>query len=126
MSNRKLTASEIREWMPRMPFNSLLGFKLTRVHADGVTIECAPRPELLNAAGVVHGGVTATMADAAVGIALTRHFGGTRPVTTVERSYLVRMGSSLCVGRVSDSRKRLVGAALVTYMVMQSAGTGRQ
>lgn len=119
-----------------MPFNALLGLKLNRVHADGVTIECAIRPEFLNGNGVLHGGVTATLADVAVGIALHRHFGGYTPITTVElkvnyfrpvkdgkvfaRAFLMRVGSSICVGRVEilDSSKNLIGAAMVTYMII--------
>jgi hypothetical protein len=36
---RKLTAREIRELLPKIPFNALLGVKLSRVHRDGITIE---------------------------------------------------------------------------------------
>ncbi len=119
-----------------MPFNSLVGIRLKRLHADGLTIECTVRPELLNSAGVVHGGVSATLVDAAVGIALWRHFGGRRRCTTVElkinyfrpivsgkvfaRARLVRIGSSICVGHVdlSDSSGNLAGTALATYMLL--------
>ena len=119
-----------------MPFNSLIGVKLTRVHDDGVTIEIAVTPQLLNGFAVVHGGVTATLADAAVGLSLHRHFGGVRPVTTVElkinyfrpvnegkiyaRAHLLRVGSTICVGRVdlTDSKQNLIGAAMVTYMIL--------
>jgi uncharacterized protein (TIGR00369 family) len=121
-----------------MPFNTLLGIRLTRLHKDGLTIECEVRPELRNGAGVLHGGVSAALADAAVGIALTRHFGAARPLTTVElkinyfrpvatgkilaRAYLIRIGSSLCVGRADlmDSSGDLAGTALVTYMLLDS------
>jgi uncharacterized protein (TIGR00369 family) len=83
---------------------------------------------------VLHGGVSA-----AVGVALHRHFGGTYPITTVElkinylrpakeghifaRSHLLRVGTTLCVGRVdiADSQKRAIGAALVTYMILGDA-----
>ena len=126
-----------------MPFNALLGIRLVKLHSDGITIECALRDELRNGAGFVHGGVTATMADAAVGIALTRHFGGRSPITTVElkinyfrpvadgkvfaRAYLLRVGSTLCVGRVdlSDASNNLVGAAIVTYMLLDTRGSAR-
>ena len=122
-----------------MPFNNLLGMRVARTHRDGVTIECSLRDDLRNLAGVLHGGVTATLADAAVGIALHHHFKGLRPSTTVElkinyfrpidsgkviaRARLIRIGSSICVGRVDifDSKKRLAGAALVTYMLLPSA-----
>ena len=117
-------------------FNHLLGFELVRVHRDGLTLQCQVRPELLNSAGAVHGGVTASLADAAVGSALQHHFGGTRRFTTVElkinyfrpvtegrlraRSRLVRIGSRICVGQVdlSDGHRRSVGLAIVTYMLL--------
>jgi uncharacterized protein (TIGR00369 family) len=120
----------------RLRFNRLLGMKVTRVHKDGVTVECAMRDDLMNAAHALHGGVFATLADASVGISLHRHLGGTRAITTVElkinyfrpvtqgrifaRCRLVRIGSQICVGAVelSDDRKRQVGAALVTYMLL--------
>jgi acyl-CoA thioesterase len=138
LTQRKLTAAQVRELLPKMAFNRLLGIQLTKLHRDGLTLECAVREELLNGARVVHGGVTATMADAAVGIALNRHFGGQRPITTVEmkinyfrpvaegkmfaRAYLLRVGSTLCVGRadLADSDGNPVATALVTYMLLDA------
>jgi len=38
-----------------------------RFHADGVTVGCTVREELRNALGVLHGGVSATLSDVAVG-----------------------------------------------------------
>ena len=120
-----------------MPFSRLIGIRVARLHADGVSIECAVRDELRNLAGVLHGGVAATLADAAVGIALTRHFKGARPATTVEmkinylrpisagkalaRARLLRIGAHLCVGRVDvlDARRQLAATAIVTYMLLK-------
>lgn len=123
--------------MQAMPFNKLVGIRLVRVHKDGVTVACKVRPDLLNTAGVLHGGVTATLADAALGIAITMRLGRVA-ATTVEmklnfmrpvasgkvtaRARILRMGSTLCIGRVdlfNDSRE-LVGAALLTYMLLKS------
>lgn len=136
MRRPKLTAREIREYLPNIPFNSLVGLKLKRLHPDGVTIECPIRAALFNSAGVVHGGVAATLVDAAVGISLNRELGGSRPITTIElkinyfrpvsegaiyaRAHLIRVGSSICVGRVdlTDSTRKLIGAAMVTYMIL--------
>lgn len=138
MKPRKLTAKQIRDFLPRIPFNTLLGIKLTRTHSDGVTIECALRHELTNSAGVAHGGVAAAIADVAVGMALNRHFGGKRPITTVEmkinyflpatdghifaRSRLLRIGSTLCVGSVdlTNTQGKELGTALVTYMLLDA------
>jgi len=131
-----LSIQQMREVMRGMRFNQVVGIRLVRIHKDGVTIDCKLRPELMNAQGVLHGGVTATMADAAVGIAITTRVG--RPAaTTVEmklnylrpvaggkitaRSTILRMGSTLCVGRVDlfDDAKERVAAALVTYMLLK-------
>ena len=119
------------------PFNQLVGIRLVRVHRDGVTIDCKLRPALLNASGVLHGGVTATLADAAVGIAITQRIGRAGAATTVEmklnylrpvssrkitaRARLLHMGSTLCIGRVDmfDDAKKLVSTALVTYMLLK-------
>jgi uncharacterized protein (TIGR00369 family) len=138
MKAPKLTAQQIRDFLPRIPFNTLLGIKLTRVHRDGVTVECALRHELTNSAGVAHGGVAAAIADVAVGMALNRHFGGKRPIATVEmkinyflpvtkghifaRARLLRIGSTLCVGSVdlNDTQGRQLGTALVTYMLLDA------
>ncbi len=136
MSQRKLTVSETRRVLDDIPFNKLLGMQVSRTHRDGVTIECRIVRRLLNSARVLHGGVSAALADAAVGIALHRHLGDHRPITTVEmkisyfrpvkegrifaRSRLLRVGSTLCVGRVdiADGQSRAIGTALVTYMIL--------
>ncbi len=127
---------KLRNIVPKMPFHRLLGIRVARRHKDGVTIECPLRDELTNMAGVLHGGVTATMADAAVGIAINSLWDGTRRATTVEmklnyflpvsgkkiraRSYLLRAGRTLCVARVDlfNDERKLVATALVTYMFL--------
>src|ERR1700720_1901399 len=136
MTLRQLRDFLTRDALTRVPFNALLGMRLHRVHRDGITIECALRNDLRNSAGVAHGGIAAAMADAAVGIAIQRHSGGGRRITTVElkinyflpvtegrifaRSHLLRIGSTLCVGSVdlTDEHGRAIGTAIVTYMLI--------
>jgi uncharacterized protein (TIGR00369 family) len=131
-----VTIEDLRNVAENMPFNKLVGIRVVRMHSDGVTVECAMRDELKNVAGMMHGGVMATLADASVGIALASHFGGRRPCTTtdlkinylrpiahgkiVARSRLVRIGKTLCVGRVdmSDGQRKLAAVAIVTYMLL--------
>jgi len=133
---KKFTLTQLRAFVLQMPFNQALGIHVARRHRDGVTLEIPLRPDLMNKAGVLHGGVTATLADAAVGIAIGDHFSGTRTVTTVElkvnyflpvagakvvaRSRLLRIGKTIVVGQVEifDDRRRRAGAALVTYMFL--------
>jgi uncharacterized protein (TIGR00369 family) len=136
MREPKIALERVSQFLTRVPFNKLVGLRLARLHADGITLECPLRGDLRNSAGAAHGGVAATIADAAVGIALQRHFDGKRPITTVElkvnyfrpvtegrliaRSHILRVGTTLCVGRVDlrDEKGRLVGTAIVTYMVL--------
>jgi uncharacterized protein (TIGR00369 family) len=136
LSDRKLTADEIRGFFHRMPFNTLLGMRLVDTHEDGLTIEIPLREDLKNLAGQMHGGVLATAVDAAAGLATHRHLGGMRPITTVEfkinyfrpvvegsvfaRARLMRVGQTLSVAQVdlTDSVGKLCGAAMVTYMIL--------
>ncbi len=129
-----MTLRELRRLSGNLPFNKYLGIRIMRVHKDGVTIRCAVDEKTKNGSGGIHGGVLATMADAAMGIGLASHFGGRRPVTTTDlkinylrpitdgiataRSHILRVGEHLCVGRVEirDSERRLAAAALVTYI----------
>lgn len=132
------TTQLIRNFLTQIAFNHLLGLELVRVHRDGVTIQCKVRKDLLNSSGAVHGGVTASIADAAAGSAIHHHFRGSRPATTVElkvnyfrpvtegrlraRCHLLRVGGTICVGRVdlSDDQRRPVGVAIVTYMFLDA------
>jgi len=136
MEHAPLTLSQLRAMTSRMPFNHSLGVRIAKVHRDGVTLEIPMRNDLKNLAGTLHGGVSATIADAAVGLAIFRHFGGKRKFTTVElkinyfrpiahgkivaRSKLLRVGGHLVVGSVDlrDADGNLSGAALATFMLI--------
>ena len=124
----------------RIPFNNLLGVEVRRFHADGVTLSCTVKPELLNSHGSLHGGVAASLADVAVGVAIHHQLKGKRPVSTVElkvnylrpvregvlyaRAHVLRIGSTLCVGRVdlTDGNYNAVGTAIVTYIFVDARG----
>lgn len=141
---KKLSVRQTRDALVRVPFNALLGMRLRRVHRDGITIECTLRDDLKNGAGVAHGGITAALADASVGVALQRHFGGKRRATTVEmkinyfravtegrmlaRSHLLRIGSTLCVGSVdlTDELGQAIGTAILTYMFLDGREKSRK
>ncbi len=94
-------------------FHKSVGVEVVALHEDGATMRLAVREEHLNAAGVVHGGVTFTLADSALGYGIFKATG--RPCTTAEtkinylkpvaggvliaRSRIVRKGSRLVVAR---------------------------
>ena len=130
------TRAEVQTFVDTLPFNSLIGVRVTGVYRDGVRLECQLREELKNALGTLHGGVYASLADAAVGISIVSHFEFKRKATTVEmklnyflpitegkliaRGKLLRIGSSLAVGSVEmfNDKKQLAGAALITYKLL--------
>ena len=93
------------------------------------------RPEFRNGHGVLHGGITATLADVAVGVAVRLRV-APRTATTIDlkvnylkpmldgklwaRSYLVRVGKTLITGRVDlkDDDGNLIAIAIATYMIL--------
>ncbi|HUQ94064.1 MAG TPA: PaaI family thioesterase [Bryobacteraceae bacterium] len=132
----KLNLRQLRKRMEGMPFHELVGLRIAKVHPDGVTVEVPMRQELRNGAGVLHGGVSATLVDVAVGFAIARHFGGKREFTTTElkinyfrpiaqgkvaaRSKLLRVGKHLVIASVelADGDGKSTGFATVTYMLL--------
>ena len=119
-----------------MHFNEYIGIRVVERHDDGVTIECPIREELMNGAGVVHGGVAATVADTAMGIALSRHLERKYNIATIEmkinylrpiargtmvaRARIIKAGKRVCVGRVDvfDGETNAIAVALVTYAIL--------
>jgi len=138
LSDHKATLRETREFLAVVPFARLLGTEVHKTHADGVTLRCPLRDPLMNNAGGLHGGVTATLVDIAVAMAIYHHFGRRVAITTVEmkvnyfrpvgegtvyaRAHLLRVGKTLCVGRVdvTDNRERVVAVGMATYMMLDA------
>src|SRR5260370_41168004 len=107
-----------------MAFEHSLLIQVLRKHADGVTIQCPLRQNLLNSNGVLHGGVVASIADEAAWHAMLHAYGGDRQATTtelkvnylrplagkkvMERDYTLRDGKTLHVSRVDifDPQRR--------------------
>jgi acyl-CoA thioesterase len=118
-----------------IPFNDHLGIAIEETHDDGLTVSCAMQPELRNGHGVLHGGVIATLADVAVGVAIRRRI-SPKTATTIDlkvnylkplaegklwaRSYLVRVGKTLITGRVDlkDADGNLIAIAIASYMIL--------
>ena len=120
-----------------MSFEHTLNLRVVEKHDDGVTVEFDFLPAYLNSSGVLHGGVTASIADEAAWHAIETHFGyGSKKSTTTElkvnylrpiggkvvsaRARLVRAGKTLCVSQIDifDEQKNLAAIAIVTYMLL--------
>jgi acyl-CoA thioesterase len=142
--DRRERQVQTRSLSGKIPFNRLLGVEIKRFHLDGVTLSCKVRGDLLNSYGALHGGVTASLSDAAVGLAIHYVSAGGRPISTVDlkvnyflpvregvllaRARLLRMGSTLCVGRVdlTNAQGDAVGMATATYVFLDARGANSQ
>jgi acyl-CoA thioesterase len=132
---KPLNRKELNELMPKMPFNHLLGMSVSRVHPDGITMELEITSRLTNILGTLHGGATASLIDAAIGVAIIGHLGG-RPATTVElklnylrpathgklraRSKIIKTGKTLAVAtaEVHDLHGHLIAMGSATYLLL--------
>lgn len=132
------TAEQINKRLQsaQFPFNQFLGVRVVEAVEDGLTMETEVRPEWSNVFGSMHGGVTASLVDTAVGIAVFRGYGFARPVTTVElkvsylrpiragkvivKARILKQGKTLCVGvgDVFDKEGVHCATSLVTYMAL--------
>jgi uncharacterized protein (TIGR00369 family) len=128
-----LNKQELNALIAQMPFNHHLGLSVSRVWSDGLTLECAIRETLRNGLGTLHGGVTATLVDVSIGLAVIGQLGG-RPATTVElkvnylrpatsgkvlaRARIVKLGKTLVTGttEVKDPHGHVIAIGAATYM----------
>jgi uncharacterized protein (TIGR00369 family) len=99
------------EWFERMhelydtsPVHKLFGMQLESLAPGEATVVFTPRPELINAAGVVHGGILATIVDSAILQAVRTLIGpDDRPTTLELKLNYVAPGAGAsfrCVGKV--------------------------
>ncbi len=125
--------AEIRRTFMTSPFNRLVGIEFGEYHADGVTLVLPVSEHHQNGAGVVHGGVMLTLADAALGFGIARSVG--RRCTTAElkinylrpvtqgvlkaRSLVIRAGRKLVVARAEvRCEGKHVAEVLSTFAVL--------
>jgi uncharacterized protein (TIGR00369 family) len=126
-----------------LPLNTIartLGYDVTEAASGRVVITAVPSDELLNPAGTVHGGFSATLLDSCMGLAiqstLGKGIGSTtlefkislvRPITpetgkiTAEGIVLNcgrRVGTA--EGRITDSKGRLLAHGTTTCLIFEN------
>ena len=126
-----------------LPLNTIartLGYDVTEATSGRVVITAEPTDELLNPAGTVHGGFSATLLDSCMGLAiqstLEKGIGSTtlefkislvRPITpatgkiTAEGVVLScgrRVGTA--EGRITDSKGRLLAHGTTTCLIFEN------
>lgn len=132
---KPLNLKQLNALMPKLPFNHLLGMRVRRVYTDGLTLELQVTDSLKNILGTLHGGATAALMDAAIGLAIIGQLGG-RTATTVElklnylrpatqgkvraRAKIVKIGKTLAVGtaEVHDMHGHLIAMGSATYLML--------
>jgi uncharacterized protein (TIGR00369 family) len=128
---------EVRERFERSRFHtSFLGARLGRVRPGEVDVELDVGPQHLNLFGTMHGGLIATLADTATGLAMltTLEAGTTHLTTSLGVTFLApgRAGTVTARGRVLKHGRRfgyaeadvvddagdLLARATATFMVL--------
>ena len=114
-------------------FTGYCGLEFDEIGKDRCVISCPMRPELLNPAGIAHGGLIATLTDVAAGSMALAADGNTRKIVTQSCSihYLspgtgnvlkaearvLRKGNRVCVVQVDCFSADGTLAAAATYEV---------
>lgn len=129
---------EVHDRMERSEFHRWAGITLVRVEDGEVEIELRAEEHHLNLLGTLHGGIVATVADTAMGLAVrTRHDPGATHVTgSLQVTYLspgkpgrIRaVGRAIKAGRqmgyaeadVIDGADRLLARASATFIVLHA------
>ena len=98
----------------KSPFNDYLGMQFFSTADNGLEVRLPIRADLLNSAGIVHGGVYASLGDVALSAAIYTRAAPLQVAITVEMScrYLraAREGVLCALGRVVHLGNRIVVA----------------
>lgn len=84
-------------------FNRLLGYRVVAMEKGASELELDIRPELLNSAGIVHGGVLASLLDAACGAAVFTVLPKNKlaPTVSLNVNYLNSVSEGLLTAKAS-------------------------
>jgi len=140
-SLKRLSASQatwIRQLAAKMPFYRYMGIRLTRLGWGRSEIRMRVGKGLTQNAGFAHGGVSASLIDSAVGLALCTMMDKVDPITTIDlqvnflaptkpglltaRGEIIHKGKRIAVGdaKVTDQNGRLVSKGTATYMILEN------
>ncbi|MCR8864227.1 PaaI family thioesterase [Priestia megaterium] len=116
-----------------IPFWDYIGIEEKLLERGYAELKITIQPQLLQGRGTVHGGVIATLIDAAVGSAVRSSLSEDESASTVELKYtrpgigdylvakstLSHRGKTLAVGevKIEDSSGKLVALGSATYMI---------
>jgi uncharacterized protein (TIGR00369 family) len=131
---------DLRARVAASPFHAGLGLRVDEARAGAVSLSLETAPEQRNLQGLVHGGVLATLADMAMGLAVRSAIEEGRRHVTIElgvhylrparpgrvsaRGETVRVGSQVAFARaeIVDAGQRLLATATGTFVVTRELG----
>lgn len=137
-----LSVTEMQALVDRCPFNAWLGIKVVSVAPGEIAIESAWREEMQGAPErrLVHGGILASLVDAAGDYAVATRLGHAAPTVDLRVDYhrianygtltvkasVVKLGKSVSTADawVYDKDKRLVASGRGVYLTSQSTREG--
>lgn len=135
MDDHDRVTRELRERLASSPFHRWLGVRVVEADVGAVDLELDADADHRNLQGLIHGGLLATLADVAMGLAVRTAVGPERRHITVEMGVrflrpaqpgrITATGRTLRVGRqlafaqaeVLDASGRAVATAQGTYSV---------
>jgi uncharacterized protein (TIGR00369 family) len=129
---------------PAAPIQVTLGFELVEVSDGFAKLQLTPGEHLFGALNAIHGGVSSTLLDSAMGsavmttldavtagstVALTVHLTRTMTLRTtkvVAEGWVVHRGSRLVTaeGRINDDQGRLIAHGSATYALSERPKVG--
>lgn len=101
-------------------FNRMMGFRLSEWTAHHAVLELDLRPDLLNRAGILHGGVVATMVDAVGGFAGS-YSGTAEPRRVVTLSLTTSYLGQATSGTVRATARRRPGGRRIFVSTVEVA-----
>ncbi len=144
-ARREMTGLEFVQGLANrtLPLNTIartLGYDVTEAETGRVVVAITPTGDHLNPAGTVHGGLTATLLDSCMGLAVQSTLEKTEAQTTLEfkislvrpitpETGLIRAEGvvlnrgrriSTAEGRVTDSNGRLLAHGTTTCLIFPS------
>ena len=143
MDDDPAIVKDLRARVASSPFHAGLGLTVDGASAGEVLLSVRTLPEQQNLQGLVHGGVLATLADMAMGLAVRSAIEAGRRHVTIElgihyvrparpgrvhaRGRTVRVGSQVAFARaeISDDTGRLLATASGTFAVTRERAKER-
>ncbi len=137
MDDRGFFAKIVKGELPEAPITKLLGWKFLEFDASQqvIKVEMQARPEFINPAGFIHGGMLAAMLDETLSPALAATLGAGEFAPTLEikvnfispakvgrvlgTARIVSRGRSICFmeGQLHDEQGNLLATAMATSKI---------